>query len=111
MSYGILFDYGNFLDDTYEQVIKYFHGLMDDFIYWRKPYLLLSANWWNIVMDDWVLDEKLLGKWQQLQHCNSIIPPKNMEWQIMTRECRFIILVAVNWVPASADIIILEGGT
>ena len=44
MSYGILFDYGNFLDDTYEQVIKYFHGLMDDFIYWRKPYLLLSAN-------------------------------------------------------------------
>ena len=25
-------------------------------------------------MDDWNLDEKLLGKRQQLQHCESIIP-------------------------------------
>ena len=30
--------------------------------------------YWNIVMDDWNLDENLLSKWQYLQHCKSIMP-------------------------------------
>jgi hypothetical protein len=35
-------------------------------------------------MDDWYLDEKALGEWQQLQHLKSIIPQKvNKEWQII----------------------------
>ena len=37
---------------------------------------LVNNLWWNIVMDDWILDEKLLGKWQWLQHCKSIITQK-----------------------------------
>ena len=45
---------------------------------------LVSNLWCNIIMDDWNLDENLLSKWQYLQHCKSIIPPKNYkEWQIM----------------------------
>ena len=40
---------------------------------------LVSNLWWNMVMDDWNLDEKLLGKWQYLQHCKSIIPQKNLQ--------------------------------
>ena len=35
---------------------------------------LVSNLCWNVVMDDWNLDEKSLGKWQYLQHCKSIIP-------------------------------------
>ena len=30
-------------------------------------------------MGDWNLDEKSVGKWQQLQHCNSTIPQKNLQ--------------------------------
>jgi hypothetical protein len=35
---------------------------------------LVTNLWWNIVMDDWNLNEKPLVKWQQLQHCKSTIP-------------------------------------
>ena len=35
---------------------------------------LVNNLWWNIIMDDWDLDEKLLGKWQKLQHYKSLIP-------------------------------------
>ena len=37
---------------------------------------LVNNLWWNSVMGDWNLDEKSLGKWQYLQHCKSLIPPK-----------------------------------
>ena len=44
-----------------------------------------SSNlWWNIITDDWNLDENLLAKWQKLQHCDSVIPKKiDKEWQVM----------------------------
>jgi len=39
---------------------------------------------WDFVMDDWVLDEKLISKWQYLQHCKSIMPKiVYKEWQIL----------------------------
>ena len=35
--------YGSFLDDTsYEQANKFMSWIMDEFIHWPKPYLLLS---------------------------------------------------------------------
>ena len=37
---------------------------------------LINNLWWNIVIDDWTLDEKTLCKWQSLQHCKYIIPEK-----------------------------------
>ena len=37
---------------------------------------LVSNLWWNIVMDDWILNEKSLGKWHYLQLCKSPIPQK-----------------------------------
>ena len=45
---------------------------------------LVNNLWWNVVMDGWNFDEKSLGKGQQLQHCKSIIPPK--DWQGMTHD-------------------------
>ena len=41
---------------------------------------LVNNLWWTIVMDDWNLDEKRLGKWQQLQHCKLITPQKIWQW-------------------------------
>ena len=38
---------------------------------------IVSNLWWSIVMDNWHLDEKSLGKWQYWQHYKSVIPPKN----------------------------------
>ena len=35
---------------------------------------ILTNMWWNIVMDDWNLDEESLSKWQYLQHCKFTIP-------------------------------------
>ena len=35
---------------------------------------LASNLWWYTVMDDLNLNEKPLGKWQQLQHCNYVTP-------------------------------------
>ena len=47
----------------------------DEFIHGPKPYLLLSTTCDEIIiMDDYNLEEKSLGKWQYLQHCKSIIP-------------------------------------
>ena len=40
---------------------------------------LLNYLWWNIVMGDWNVDEILLGKWQLLRHCKSVIPPRNLQ--------------------------------
>ena len=37
------------------------------------------SKWTNIIMDDWILDEKLLGKWQYLQLCKPIIPQKSLQ--------------------------------
>jgi hypothetical protein len=45
VSYGILCHYGNFLDGTSsgisEQILSW---MMDEFIHWPKPYLLLLAT-------------------------------------------------------------------
>ena len=30
-------------------------------------------------MDDWKLDEKSFDKWQEFQHCKSIIPAKKLQ--------------------------------
>ena len=40
---------------------------------------LVNNLWWNIVMDDWNLDEKSLDKWQYSQQHNSIIPQKVLQ--------------------------------
>ena len=43
-----------FLDETsYEQMSKYCYGST----------FYVNNMWWKIVMDDWNLDEKSLGKW------------------------------------------------
>ena len=39
---------------------------------------ILTNLWWNIVMDDWNLDEKSLSTWQYLQHCNAQIVLQEM---------------------------------
>ena len=45
---------------------------------------LVTNLWWNIVMDDWHLDEKPLGKWQRLLHRKSKLPKMfYKEWQTM----------------------------
>jgi hypothetical protein len=44
---------------------------------------LVINLWWNIVMDDWNLDEKSLGKWQQLWQCRPITP-QEIKSQTMT---------------------------
>ena len=57
---------------------------MNEFVRWPKLYLLLSATCDETVMDDWDLDAKSLSKWQQFQHCKSIILKKiYKKWQIM----------------------------
>ena len=57
----------------------------------------LVRNWlWNIVMDDWKLDEKSLDKWQQLQHCKFIIHPRKfnkIKWRGMTNNVGFTLSV------------------
>ena len=53
---------------------------MDEFNHWPKPYLLLSETCEAIL--SWtieILDEKSLGRWQELQHYKSTIPPKLYE--------------------------------
>ena len=57
--YGILCHYGNFLNDTFMN--KWANIGMDDG--WvhplAKPLLPFVSNlWWNIIMDNWHLDEK-----------------------------------------------------
>ena len=54
---------------------------------WVHPFAktmpsLVNNLSWDIVMDDWDLDEKTLGKWQYLQHYKPIIPHKKL--QVMT---------------------------
>ena len=45
---------------------------------------LVNNLWWDIFMDNWLLDEKSLGKWQELQHHKSIMPQESYkEWQII----------------------------
>jgi hypothetical protein len=66
---------------------KFANNVMDDG--WVHPLAktipsLVRNLWWIIVMDDWKLDAKVLGKWHQLQYNKSIIPPKDYkEWQRM----------------------------
>ena len=43
---------------------------------------LVNNLWRNIVMDDWNLDVEALDKWYSLQHCKSIIPPRNYKGMI-----------------------------
>ena len=46
---------------------------------------LISNLWWNIIMDNWKLDEKSLDKWQYLQNYKSIPSPPQQnfkEWRI-----------------------------
>jgi hypothetical protein len=40
---------------------------------------LVNNLWWNVVMDDWNLDEKSLVKWQWSQHYKSIIRSENLQ--------------------------------
>ena len=35
---------------------------------------ILTNMWWDVVMVDWNLDEKLLSKWQYLQNCTCRMP-------------------------------------
>ena len=45
---------------------------------------ILIDLWWNIVMDDWDLDERSLRKRQSLQHYDTTTPSSfNKEWQIL----------------------------
>jgi hypothetical protein len=60
--------------------------MINEFIHWPKPYLISFANniLWNIVMDDWNLDETSFDKWHLLQYYKVIIPQElNKEWQIL----------------------------
>jgi hypothetical protein len=43
----------------------------------KNPTFYVSNLWWNIVMDDWDMDEKSLGKWRKWQHYKPIISQKN----------------------------------
>ena len=50
--------------------------MMDEFIHWPKPYLLLSTTYDEVLskmLGTW-MKSHLVIKWQQLQHCKSIIP-------------------------------------
>ena len=66
---------------------KWTNVVMDDG--WVHPLAnalppLVNNLWWNMVMDDWNLDEKSFGKWQFLQHETHIIPQNvYKEWHIM----------------------------
>ena len=42
----------------------------------KPPPPIVNNYCWSIVMDDWNLDEKPIGKWQYLQHYKYIVPPK-----------------------------------
>ena len=58
--------------------------MMDEFIFVQALPSLVSKVWWNIVMDDWILDDNTFAKWLQLQHYKFEIPPKHhKEWHIM----------------------------
>ena len=49
---------------------------MDEFIQ-NPTFTFVSNLWWNIVMDDWTLDENhLVSKGQHLQHCKPVIPQR-----------------------------------
>ena len=37
-------------------------------------FYILTFLWWNIVINDWNLDEVSLGKWKHSQHCRSMMP-------------------------------------
>ena len=67
VSYGILFHYGNFSDDTFNEYFLWTNTVMDGG--WVHPLAkarpsLVGNLWWNVVMGDWNLDEEPLGKWQ-----------------------------------------------
>ena len=54
--------------------------MMDEFMHWPKPYLLLSATFDEILswkIEIWI--KKSLGKWQYLQHYKSITPPPRLQ--------------------------------
>ena len=85
VSYGNLCHHGNFqmtlLINKWTNI-----GMDDGWVHSLAKTLpsLVNNLWWNIVMDDQILNEKLLGKRQKLQHCKSIIPQNTYkEWQIM----------------------------
>jgi hypothetical protein len=68
--------YANFSDDTsHEYVNKYCH------VWWISSFIGQNPTFTcqQLVMKCWHLDERSLGKWQQLQHCESIIPPKTLQ--------------------------------
>ena len=45
---------------------------------------ILANLWWNILMVNWNLDEKPLGKWHYLQECEFRMPIFfYKEWQIL----------------------------
>ena len=47
----------------------------------RTPPSHVINLWWNIVIDDWNMNEKSLGQWQIPQHCKPITPSKiYKEW-------------------------------
>ena len=53
--------------------------------------------WWNIVMVDWNWNETSLSKWQQLQHCESIMPKSfYKEWQ-MTSGIHLVLVTLHRW--------------
>ena len=63
VSYGMVCHQGNFLDDTLmnKQRNNVSSWMMDEFIHWPKPYLRNLR--WDIIINDWIMDEKSLGKW------------------------------------------------
>ena len=64
-SYAILCHYGNFLDDTsYKWVRKHCHECWWVHRLAKTMPSLVSDLWWIIVMDDWNMDGKSLGRWQ-----------------------------------------------
>ena len=92
--YGIWCQCGNFSKDTsYEKNHKCCHKWLklgwNPCQLWKQSFGILCIQeimWWNVIMDDWYLDEISLDKWELLQHDNSTIPPLffiNKEWQIM----------------------------
>ena len=81
VAYGILCHYGNFVDDvSYEY---WTNIVMDDG--WVHPLtkpFLVNNLWWNIVMDDWNLDEKPMSL--SVGNCNTInhkTPKFYKEWE------------------------------
>ena len=69
-----------------------------------KPLPSLANNLqWNIVMDDWELDEKSLGKLQQLQHCNFLVPQEIYKGLTNNVGSKFSVGDTTPWFTVSID--------